>query len=118
MFGVLTVKYRNLFHFLPVLRRLQVLHENLRAPEVFLTDGAGGDDSSTGNLRSRKHQKDSWESFLLNILLPAVEYFVFLCVTVVCDAAGEVGLTSGTPVLLLFSFLSALKIKSNQKNHI
>lgn len=62
--GLFTVKYRNLFHFLPVLQGLQVLHETLRAPEVFLADGAGGDDSPAGQLRSRKHQKICSETLL------------------------------------------------------
>lgn len=98
-----------------VLQGLQVLHENLRAPEVFLTDGAGGDDSSTGKLRSREHQKICLKSLLWYILLPTVDYFVLLRATVVCNAAGEVGVTGGTPVLLLFSFLSGIKTNNHQK---
>lgn len=41
-----------LLHFLPVLLGLQVLHEDLGGPEVFLAHRAGGDGCSTGQLRS------------------------------------------------------------------
>lgn len=98
-----------------MLQRLQVLYENLRAPEVFLTDGASRDDSSTGKLRRRKHQKICLKSLLWCILLPTVGYFVLFCAPVVCDAAGEVGLTGGTPVLMLFSFLSGIKTNNHQQ---
>lgn len=37
----------------------------------------------------------------------AADYFVLLCATVVRDAAGEVGVAGGTPVLQVFFLLSA-----------
>lgn len=41
---------------------------------------------------------------------------MLLCATVVRDAAGEVGLTGGTPVLLLISFLSGIETNLNHQN--
>lgn len=35
------------------------------------------------------------------------DYFVLLCATVIRDAAGEVGVAGGTPVLQVFFLLSA-----------
>lgn len=51
-------KNGNLFHFLPVLQRLQVLHKNLGCPEVFLTEGAGGDGCSAGELEGGTPDQD------------------------------------------------------------
>lgn len=78
---------------------------------MFLTDGAGGDDGSTGQLKRGEQQIIGFKSFLSYMTSAHGDYLVLLGATVVCDAAGEVGVAGGTPLLLLFSFLSGIRTK-------
>lgn len=78
---------------------------------MFLTDGAGGDDGSAGQLKSEKQQQISFKTSPSYITSAHGDYLVLLGATVVCDAAGVVGVTGGTPLLLLFSFLPGIRTK-------
>lgn len=51
-----------------------------------------------------------WIKHIWFLLQRAADYFVLLCATVVRDAAGEVGVAGGTPVLQVFFLLSAENI--------
>lgn len=75
--------HRYLLHFLPVLQGLQVLHKNLRGPEVFFADSAGGDDSSTGKLVRDRNNKPFFFKFCLYLHVNTFLYKVsgrLLCV--------------------------------------